>query len=273
MQSSETVPTRVVVVGASSGLGRCLGTGLAQRGADVALMARRADRLERAAQDAGKSAVAIACDVTDPESCQAAVDAAAEALGGIDALVYTPGTGPLSRIEETDAETWRRTFDTNVLGATLMTAAAIEHLRRSAGTAIYLSSVSASQTPPWPGLGAYAVTKAALDKLVQAWSAEHPGVGFTRVTVGECAGGPEESMTEFASGWDLELAAEMVPIWVERGYMTGALMDVDQLVAVVDQIVRSDASVHLPVVTVGPRLVVPEEFPTEESVAESLKES
>jgi hypothetical protein len=79
-------------------------------------------------------------------------------------------------------------------------------------------------------------------------------------------------MTEFAAGWDLELAAEMVPLWVERKYMTGALMDVDQLVAVIDQIVRSDPSVHIPVVTVGPRLVVPEEFPTEESVAESLKE-
>jgi NAD(P)-dependent dehydrogenase (short-subunit alcohol dehydrogenase family) len=235
-------------------------------------MARRADRLERAVEEAGEGAVAITCDVTDPVSCESAISSAAEALGGIDSVVYTPAIGPLVRLEDTDVDTWRRTFDTNVLGASLITAAALQHLKESSGTAVYLSSVSASQTPPWPGLGAYAVTKAALDKLVQAWSNEHPEVGFTRVTVGECAGGPEESMTEFAAGWDLELAAEMVPLWVERKYMTGALMDVDQLVAVIDQIVRSDPSVHIPVVTVGPRLVVPEEFPTEESVAESLKE-
>ncbi len=83
--------------------------------------------------------------------------------------------------------TWRRVFDTNVIGAAIVTSAAIEHLTASGGTAAYLSSVSASLTPPWPGLGAYAVSKAALDKLVEAWRAEHPTVGFTRVVVGDCA--------------------------------------------------------------------------------------
>ena len=114
---------------------------------------------------------------------------AAAALGGIDALVYATGIGPLARIDETDADTWRNVFDTNVTGAALVTTAAIEHLTASAGAAIYLSSVSASLTPPWPGLAAYAVSKAALDKLVEAWRAEHPEVGFTRLVVGDCAGG------------------------------------------------------------------------------------
>ena len=66
--------------------------------------------------------------------------------------------------------------------------------------------MSASLTPPWPGLGSYAVSKAALDKLVDAWRGEHPELGFTRLVVGECAGGEGDSMTEFASGWDAELA-------------------------------------------------------------------
>ena len=107
-------------------------------------------------------------------------------------------------------------FDTNVIGAALITSAALPHLTASSGTAAYLSSVSASSTPPWPGLGAYAVSKAALDKLVEAWRAEHPKIGFTRVTVGDCAGGEGDSMTEFTAGWDQELTAEMAPIWMAR---------------------------------------------------------
>ncbi len=165
---------RTVVVGASSGLGRCIGIGLTQRGAETVLMARRLERLEAAAKEAGPGTLAVECDVTSAESCQAAIDAAVAHLGGIDALVYTPAIGPLASLVDTDADTWRRVFDTNVIGAALMTSAAIPHLTASEGVAVYLSSVSASLTPPWPGLGAYAVSKAALDKLVEAWRAEHP---------------------------------------------------------------------------------------------------
>jgi NADP-dependent 3-hydroxy acid dehydrogenase YdfG len=62
---------RTVVVGASSGLGRCIAIGLGQRGAKVALLARRKDKLAAAAKEAGGGAVAIVCDVTDPSSCRA----------------------------------------------------------------------------------------------------------------------------------------------------------------------------------------------------------
>ena len=204
------------MVGASSGLGRCIGVGLAQGGAEVALLARRRDRLLDAVEEAGPGALAIECDVTDPVSCRSAIAEAAAGLGGIDGVVYTPGIGPLVRLVDTDAEQWRQVLDTNVTGASLVTAAALPHLAASAGTAIYLSSVSASQTPPWPGLGAYAVSKAALDKLVDAWRCEHPEVGFTRLVVGECAGGEGDSLTGFADSWDRELAAELVPIWIAR---------------------------------------------------------
>jgi NAD(P)-dependent dehydrogenase (short-subunit alcohol dehydrogenase family) len=244
---------KAVVIGASSGLGRCIGLGLAQRGGEVALLARRHDRLVDAAKEAGPGTLAIACDVTDPASCRAAVDEAAQGLGGIDALVYATGIGPLGRLVDLDAETWRRTFDTNVTGAALATAAAIPHLTASAGVAAYLSSVSASLTPPWPGLGAYVVSKAALDKLVEAWRAEHPGIGFTRVIVGDCAGGDGESMTEFASGWDPALATELAPVWVARNYLSGTLLEVGQLVSVVDTVLRCGANAAVPSVAVVPR--------------------
>ena len=172
---------RTVIVGASTGLGRCIGVALAQRGANVALLARRQDLLEVAAAEAGPGTLAITCDVTDEASCRQAVDEVVAGLGGIDAVVFSTGIGVLRRIEDLDAETWMHSFRTNVVGASLFTAAALPHLAASRGAIAYLSSVSASATEPWPGLAAYTVTKAALDKLVEAWRAEHPQVGFTRV--------------------------------------------------------------------------------------------
>ena len=244
---------RTVVVGASSGLGRCIAIGLAQRGARVAMLARRKARLEAAASEAGPQSLAIECDVTNGSSCRAAIEEAARGLGGIDALVYTPAVGPLSRVVDTDADTWRRVFDTNVTGAACITAASIPHLAASSGTAAFLSSVSASLTPPWPGLGAYIVSKAALDKLVEVWRSEHPDIGFTRLVVGDCVGGEGDSRTEFADDWEPVLAAELVPVWLERGYLSGTLIAVDDLVSVIDAVLRVGASLSIPSVTVAPR--------------------
>jgi len=181
--------SRTVVVGASSGLGRCIAIGLAQRGDQVALLARRRERIEAAAQEAGSGAIAVECDITDQASCRSAIGTVADAFGGIDNVVYTPAISPLVRMVDTDAETWRRVFDTNVIGASLVTAAAMPHLTASAGKVVYLSSDAGPYGPPWPGLGAYGVSKAALERLVEAWRAEHPDVGFTNLIVGECAGG------------------------------------------------------------------------------------
>src|SRR5690348_4621818 len=165
---------KIVVVGASSGLGRCIGVDRGRRGDQVALLARRHDRLVEAAEEAGPGAVAIQCDVTDEKSCRAAVEEAARRLGGIDGLVYSTGVGPLSPVEELTAEVWRRAFDTNVIGAALVTAAALPHLKDASGTVAFMSSVSASLTAPWPGFAAYNVSKAALDKMVDSWRTEHP---------------------------------------------------------------------------------------------------
>jgi NAD(P)-dependent dehydrogenase (short-subunit alcohol dehydrogenase family) len=244
---------RTVVVGASSGLGRCIAVGLGNRGATVALLARRHDRLMEAAKEAGPDALAIACDVTDEPSCRTAIEQAARELGGIDALVYATGIGPLARLADVNADTWRKLFDTNVTGAAIITAAALPYLVESRGTAAYLTSVSASLTPPWPGLGAYAVSKAALNKLVEAWRSEHPHVGFTRVTVGECGGGEGDSMTEFANGWDGDLALEVGPIWMARQYMDGSLLDVDELVRILDGVLRCGPSACIPTVEVVPQ--------------------
>ncbi len=219
----------------------------------MALLARRADRLADAAADAGSDSVAIQCDVTDAESSRSAIDQAAEAMGGIDALVYATGIGILARVEELTTDDWRRLFDTNVIGAAHITSAALPYLKASSGVATYLSSVAGTYTPPWPGLGGYAVSKAALDQLVEALRQEHSDVGFTRVIVGDCAGGEGDAMSGFNTDWDMELVAEVVPVWAARRYLSGSLMEVEELVRVVDTVLRLGASASVPSVAVIPR--------------------
>ena len=240
--------SRTVVVGASSGLGRCIAIGLAQRGDQVALLARRRERIEAAAQEAGSGAIAVECDITDQASCRSAIGTVADAFGGIDNVVYTPAISPLVRMVDTDAETWRRVFDTNVIGASLVTAAAMPHLTASAGKVVYLSSDAGPYGPPWPALGAYGVSKAALERLVEAWRAEHPDVGFTNLIVGECAGGDGDAATGMNAGWDMDLAMQAYPLWVSRGCMPGKLMPVEDLIGVVHTILSTNSSTSMPLV-------------------------
>jgi hypothetical protein len=101
------------------------------------------------------------------------------------------------------------------------------------------------------------VSKAALDKLVEAWREEHPSVGFTRVVVGDCAGGDGDSQTEFPTDWDSDLATELFPIWFERGYVSGSLVDADHMVAMIDAVLRGGATLCVPSMTLAPRSASP----------------
>ncbi len=191
--------------------------------------------------------------MTSAASCQSAIEAAADHLGGIDALVYTPAIGPLASLVDTDAETWRRVFDTNVIGAALVTTAALPHLTAATGIAVYLSSVSASLTPPWPGLGAYAVSKAALGQAGRSLAGRAP---FRRVHPPgrrRLHGGEGDAMTGFANDWDPERAVEFGTQWATRKYLSDSLIEVDELVIVVDSLLRHGGSLSLPSVTVAPR--------------------
>ena len=108
--------SKTVVIGASSGLGRCIGVGLAQRGEQVAMLARRRERIEAAAKEAGPGAVAVECDVTDEASFGR--PSAPPPMRSAASTTWSTRRriGPLARMVETDAETWRRVFDTNVTG-------------------------------------------------------------------------------------------------------------------------------------------------------------
>lgn len=250
---SELPALRAAVVGASAGLGRSIGIGLAKKGTRVAFLARRHDRLVRAVDEAGSGAIAVTCDVTDAAASQRAVAEVVEEFGGLDALVYTTGMGVLAPLADVTSEQWAQLFATNVTGASLITAAAAPHLAESAGSAVYLSSLSASYTTPWPFLGSYAVTKGALDKLVEAWRVEHPNIGFTRLAVGDSLGGTGDSQTEFSSGWDPDALEKAIRFWMENKYMLGGLIDVEHLVDVVDNVIRCGSSAFIPYITLAPR--------------------
>jgi len=206
----------VLVLGASSGLGREIGLEAARAGARVAFAARRMRALEAAADRAGPGAIAVPCDVRNPDQVRAAVAEAAKRLGRLDGLVYASGMSPLAMLEEANPEEWRDVLETNVVGASLVTAAALPHLRNSQGRAIYISSYAVRQS--LPGLGLYSVSKVALDALIDCWRVEHPDLDFTRVVVGNTAD------TEFANAWDPERTKEVIQIWVERNMFPSATM-------------------------------------------------
>jgi NAD(P)-dependent dehydrogenase (short-subunit alcohol dehydrogenase family) len=203
---------RVLVLGASSGIGRAVAELAAGAGARVALAARRRDRLGALADSlraAGAEAHAFACDVARDGDCRAVVADAAAALGGLDAFVYAPGISPLVLLEEASREAWREVLDANLIGASQVTAAALPHLRASRGRAVYVGSYSARQT--LPGIALYSVSKLALSGLVAAWRMEHPDVDFVHVVLGNTAG------TEFAASWGAESTARITRQWLERG--------------------------------------------------------
>jgi NAD(P)-dependent dehydrogenase (short-subunit alcohol dehydrogenase family) len=206
---------RVLVIGASSGVGREVGLLASRAGARVAFAARRRELLESAVAEAGNGAIPVHCDVTTAD-CERAVGEAAAKLGGIDALVYATGMSPLVMLDRASAEEWRRVLDINVIGASQVTAAALPHLRACQGRAVYVSSYAVRQS--LPGLGLYRVSKVALDSLIECWRMEHPDVDFTRVIVGNTSG------TEFANAWGGEAIATAMQVWVSRNLFPAATM-------------------------------------------------
>ena len=207
----EVQGARVLVVGASSGIGREVAVQLGAGGARVVVAARRADRLDDAVADVGGDASSAVCDVRDPAQCDAVVATTAERLGGLDAVVYATAVDPLVRLVDTDLERWRQVYETNVFGASLVTRAALAPLTATGGRMVYISATSVGR--PLPGMGAYETSKAALDELVRAWRGEHPEIGFCNVAVGNTLG------TEVHQSWDRDLLMELGPVWESRGYV------------------------------------------------------
>ncbi|MGI9601984.1 MAG: SDR family oxidoreductase [Acidimicrobiales bacterium] len=216
---------RIVVVGASSGIGAALAVELISRRSHVVLSARRADRLAEVCAEAGGGS-AIAADVTDPTACDRLADAVAAELGPIDAFVYCAGVGTMAPLADADPDAWQRDFAVNAVGANLITARLLPHLD-PAGLAVYISSRSI-EDHHW-GLSSYAATKAALDQSIRSWRVEHRDKRFLRVQMGNTVG------TEFGDHLDPAATQAAMGHWagqgIDLGFMeladvAGALADV-----------------------------------------------
>jgi NAD(P)-dependent dehydrogenase (short-subunit alcohol dehydrogenase family) len=203
----------------------------------VAFAARRIERLEEMVRTAGKTSIAIGCDIRHEASCTETVERAVSAFGGLDAIVYAPGISTFQPLREIDAATWHAVLDTNLVGATRVTRAAIGHLEESCGKAIYLSSISIDDAPPRFANAPYVVSKVALEALVRAWQGEHRRVGFTTVAMGD-------TMTEFARDEDPEQLIDVVKGWAEQDYMYGRMMEAPSVAAQVVNALASSETVR-----------------------------
>ena len=243
MSEGRLAGRRVLVLGASAGIGRVIAQRLGAAGAHVALAARRREVCEEAAAEIDGTAIGLACDVTDEEQCRQVVEDAVAGLGGLDDVVYSTGAISVVALESADAEWWRTTFETNVMGAALITKYALPHVKQRPGSFVYLSSVS-SIGPAWPGIGVYTATKAALNRMVDTLRLEHTEVGFSRIFVGPT----DEAGT--GTNFDMSALPHMAR-WADLAVASGAMNTPVAVSEAVELVLSSDARIFD--VTVAPK--------------------
>jgi clavulanate-9-aldehyde reducatase len=149
---------RIAITGASSGIGEATAEKLAADGAQVALGARRKDRLDDLAGRIGDGAHAFEVDVTGEEAARGFIDAAAEAMGGLDGLINNAGVMLLGPVGGADTEEWRRMINLNLLGLLYCTHAALPKLQEAGGGHIVNVSSVAGRTANL-GSAVYNMTK------------------------------------------------------------------------------------------------------------------
>lgn len=174
----------VWITGASSGIGRALACAFAREGADVAVSARRRDRLAEVVAEIealGARAHAFPCDVTDEDAVRDAVAAAADQFGKLEVAVANAGFSVGGRIEDLGADDWRRQLHTNVIGVAMTARYALPELRKTGGRLALVGSVAGML--PGPKNGAYAASKAAVRAIGQTLSVELHGSGVSCTTI------------------------------------------------------------------------------------------
>jgi 3-oxoacyl-[acyl-carrier protein] reductase len=194
---------RAFVTGGSRGIGAAIVKRLAQEGADVALTylsrPEKAEEVARAAQALGVNVLALQADSANAEALTAAVDKAAEELGGIDILVNNAGIAVMGPIEEFRLEDFDRTVSVNIRAAFVAIQAALKHMQ-TGGRIINVGSCNAERVP-FGGGSVYAMSKAALVGLVKGLARD---LGPREITVNNIQPGPVEtdmnpSTSDFAS--------------------------------------------------------------------------
>ncbi len=233
-----------IVTGASSGLGVAFARGLAQAGADVAICARRADRLQttkEAVEAEGRRCAAIAADVSIVEDCTRVVEQTTAELGCVDVLVNNAGVGTAVPATREQPEEFRRVIEINLLGSYWM-AQACARAMKDGGSIVNIGSVLGFTSAGLPQ-AAYASSKAAIigltRDLAQQWT------GRKNIRVNALAPGffPSEMTDQYPDGYleqmmfrvpagragrAEELVAALLFLASDAGsYVTGVVLPVD----------------------------------------------
>lgn len=233
-----------IVTGASAGLGVAFARALAEAGADVALAARREDRLAETRQVVeaiGRRAITVRTDVVSPEDCQALVDATMAAFGRVDVLVNNAGVGTAVPATKETPEEFRRVIDVNLNGCYWM-AQACGRVMRPGSAIINITSVLGLTTAGLPQ-AAYSASKAGLigltRDLAQQWTGRKgirvnalaPGLFASEMTDTFAEGYLESQLGRVLAGRigdPEELSAALVFLASDAaGYITGTTLPVE----------------------------------------------
>jgi NAD(P)-dependent dehydrogenase (short-subunit alcohol dehydrogenase family) len=174
-----------LVTGGGSGIGKGVASGLVAAGASVMIVGRNPDKLTAAVEEiealkAQGSVRFEPADITNEEEATRAIDAVTAWHGRLHGVVHCAGgsetIGPITQI---DSELWRRTIDLNVNGTMyVLKHSAREMVRGGGGSSVGISAIAAS--PTHRGIGAYGVSKSALDHMMQL-AADELGASWVRV--------------------------------------------------------------------------------------------
>ena len=172
---------RVLVTGASRGIGRALAIGLAEAGAAVAVAARTLEGLAETITDLntrGAASVSVAMDVSRPADCARGVAEAAAALGGLDILVNNAGIEEVRPSLEVDEALWDRILDTNLKGAFFCAQAAAKAMLAGGHGGAILNLCSLTSEVGIPTAVPYGSSKTGLLGMTRALSAEWAPLGI-----------------------------------------------------------------------------------------------
>ena len=158
---------RVLVTGASSGIGAATCRSIVASGGSVAMLARRKDRLDELCAELGERAVAVQCDVTDLEALSAAVDEAALSLTGLDGVVTVAGKSMVGTIATGTPLRWKELIELNLLAPLATIRFSIGHFPTSGRRDVVVVASTGAITP-MVGVGIYAATKRGLRAATDA---------------------------------------------------------------------------------------------------------
>ena len=165
---------KILITGASSGIGRATAELFLNRGATVTLVGRREAALKEAANT--KQAIVIAADLTDEKATAACLNRAVEEMNGLDVLINAAGILKSGSIETTSLELWDEMININVRSVFHLMQLAVPYLEKSRGNIVNVSSVTGLRS--FPNVLAYCVSKAAVDQLTRCVALELAAKGI-----------------------------------------------------------------------------------------------